>query len=307
MLERTFIYDSYSCIKKRGTHFGINRLEHHILQESQNYSVPCYVLKMDIRGYFMHINRDLLLEITLRRLRHMAWQRCDCRQTEKWRMRVDMDFVEYLSREIILLDPTLDCSIHGRIEDWNKLPKEKSLFYSPKGCGLPIGNLTSQLLSNVYLGELDDFVKRVLSCRHYGRYVDDFYIVCSDRNYLLSLIIPIKNFLINNLMLELHHGKTRICDVRYGVEFLGAFLKPHRRYVSRMSLSRMHRKIMDLRYKNDGLTFRASANSLLGILSHFNSYNLQTRLFLTIDSAWQFGFFVVTKRGLLYRFVPFSE
>lgn len=57
LFERTFIADSYSCIRNRGTHYGIRRLESHILKESQNYSLPCYVLKMDIKGYFMHIDR----------------------------------------------------------------------------------------------------------------------------------------------------------------------------------------------------------------------------------------------------------
>lgn len=57
MFERTFVQDSYSCIKGRGTHYGVRRLEHHIRQESHNYTKPCYVMKMDVRGYFMHIDR----------------------------------------------------------------------------------------------------------------------------------------------------------------------------------------------------------------------------------------------------------
>ena len=47
---------------------GIERLQQHIRQESRNYKVPCYVMKMDIRGYFMHINREKLLRICLRSL-----------------------------------------------------------------------------------------------------------------------------------------------------------------------------------------------------------------------------------------------
>ena len=73
MFERTFINDSYSCIKGRGTHYGINRLEHHIRCESQNYTETCYVLKMDIRGYFMHIDRERLLNISLESLKRMSY------------------------------------------------------------------------------------------------------------------------------------------------------------------------------------------------------------------------------------------
>ena len=61
LFERTFIHDSYSCIRKRGTHFGIHRLDQHIRQESRNYTRPCYVLKMDVKGYFMNIDRRILL------------------------------------------------------------------------------------------------------------------------------------------------------------------------------------------------------------------------------------------------------
>lgn len=64
LFENTFIADSYSCIKSRGTHYGVHRLEKHIREESQNYSKECYYLKMDIRGYFIHINRIKLVEIT---------------------------------------------------------------------------------------------------------------------------------------------------------------------------------------------------------------------------------------------------
>ncbi|MBQ7181593.1 MAG: RNA-directed DNA polymerase, partial [Bacteroidaceae bacterium] len=190
MLERTFIQDSYSCIRHRGTHYGIARLERHIRRESQNYTVPCYVLKMDISGYFMHIDRQRLLDITLRQLRRMASHRLGARATSsatetgihtteaggdarvplRGRDVVDMAFVEWLTRIIIQQDPTQNCRWRGTLLDWQGLAHDKSLFRSPPGCGLPIGNLTSQLFSNVYLNELDQYMKRTLHCRHYGRY-----------------------------------------------------------------------------------------------------------------------------------------
>ena len=61
LFERTFIADCYSCIVGRGTHYGVERLKKHIRSCSQNWSKPCYVLKLDIRGYFMNINRARLL------------------------------------------------------------------------------------------------------------------------------------------------------------------------------------------------------------------------------------------------------
>ena len=242
MLERTFIADSYSCIRKRGTSYGIRRLERHIRQASLNYTEDCYVLKMDVKGYFMHIDRRRLLEITLKRLDRMSVHRIMKRHPQTWGDMLDMDFVRYLTREIIMLNPMENCAIHGSPRDWDDLPHDKSLFHAPTGCGLPIGNLTSQLFSNVYLGEFDDFMKRTLKCRHYGRYVDDFYVVSPDNAWLRSLAMPVKCFLEKEMGLDIQSGKTVICPTRMGVEYLGAYLKPWRTYVSRTTLNRMSKK-----------------------------------------------------------------
>lgn len=172
--ERTFIHDTCSCIKGRGTHFGVERLQGHIRKESQNYSVPCYAMYGDIRGYFMHIVRIRLLNICMKTLDKMSMHKISKYRQERWKDVVDMEFVSYLTCEIVLLNPVNDCIVIGPASDWDDLPHDKSLYYTPEGCGLPIGNLTSQLFSNVYLNQLDQFVKRVLKFRHYARYVDDF-------------------------------------------------------------------------------------------------------------------------------------
>jgi len=289
--EKTFIYDSYSCIKHRGTHFGINRLESHIRQESHNWTWPCYVLKMDIQGYFMHINRQKLLEITLCQIYKMARRGQD----------IDVPFIEYLSREIISLNPMEDCDIHGNIEKWSFLPRDKSLFYSEEGCGLPIGNLTSQLFSNVYLNELDQFMKRKLHCQHYGRYVDDFYVVSTDRQWLRSLIPKVRDFLWTELRLKLHEGKLRIYNVRQGVDFLGAFLKPHRRYVSNASLRRMKHKLLSLEYEYNPGRLRARLNSYFGILGHYRSKHIQMRIMSSLFNPYKYGFYTIKKNGFVYK------
>lgn len=289
-LERTFIYDSYSCIKGRGTHFGIDRLEHHILCESQNYSQRCYVLKMDIKGYFMHINRQRLLDITLRQLRRL-------RQNFGSSL---LDFLEYLSREIILLNPTDGCIMKGNRAEWLHLPKEKSLFCSPLGCGLPIGNLTSQLFSNVYLNELDQYMKREVKCKHYGRYVDDFYVVSCDRDFLRSLIPRVRYFLLQNLNLYLHEGKVRIYNASFGVDFLGAYLKPYRRYVNNPTLHRIKKKLPLVEHETSPKHIQARLNSWLGIMGHYSSTHLQRKLFLPMCTPWQYGCFVEKRSKLKY-------
>lgn len=301
MLERTFIADTYSCIKKRGTHFGIKRLERHIRRESLNYTRRCFVLKMDIQGYFMHINRQRLLQIALRQLQKMS-SHSFVRGTGTWRQHVDFDFLEYLSRIIILRNPTIDCRRKGTALDWYGLPDEKSLFKSDEGCGLPIGNLTSQLFSNVYLNEFDQYMKRELGCRHYGRYVDDFYVVSSDREWLRSLRKPIAAFLKTELGLDVNEKKTVINDVRFGTEFLGAYLKPRRRYVSNCCLHRMERKIPLLRKVKSGEQLRSRLNSFLGILSHYRCYMLRKKMFFNLHEVYQYGYYMKgMKKYVLFR------
>ncbi len=212
IFERYFIYDSYSCRKGKGTHFGVERLDHHIRSCSNNYSIPCYILKLDIQGYFMSIDRTILYELITDKLSDSE--------------SLDKDLVEYLLKEIIFNDPTKGCRIKGHRSDWIGLPPSKSLFYSHSGCGLPIGNLTSQLFSNIYLSVLDDYITKTLGFKHYGRYVDDFYIISNNKDRLLDAIPQIRLFLDNKLHLSLHSHKVYLQECHKGVRFLGKFMRP---------------------------------------------------------------------------------
>jgi hypothetical protein len=234
-----------------------------------NWQRDCYVMKLDIRGYFMHIDRQRLLEIATGTLRKMAGRKDG----------LDVDFLLWLTEQIVMLDPKTSCKIIGTAKEWEGLDKNKSLFYTPDGCGLPIGNLTSQLFSNVYLNELDQYCKRTLGCKHYGRYVDDAYIVSRDRDWLLSLIPQIRDFLKDRLHLELHMGKTQVIDVRRGVEFLGAYILPYSTYISNESLRRMMVQMQGMGNVSKESMYH-SVNSWLGVLSHYDSFNIRCELFM---------------------------
>lgn len=302
LFERTFIHDSYSCIKGRGTHYGIARLRSHIRKESLNFTERCYILKMDISGYFMQINREKLLEISLRKLSSMRFHRINNKSSETWNEVLDFDFLTYLSKEIILLNPVENCRVRGSKSDWDLLPYNKSLFHSPIGCGLPIGNLTSQLFSNVYLGELDQFMKRTLHCRRYGRYVDDFYVVSSNKEWLRSIIPEVRRYLLEELQLSVNEAKTQICDSFYGVEFLGAYVKPHRTYISHTSLARIRRKLPKLNTIRSPFRMQSVVNSYLGIFSHYSAYHLKRKLF-AIERLNHYGYFETGMK----KYVPYTN
>ena len=285
-----FIRDSYSCIPGRGTHDGIFRLEKNICRESRNYSSPCYVLKLDIQGYFMHIDRRKLLNICLQSL-------------EPFRARMDYPLVKYLLEVIVLEDPTLNCRRRGFESDWDGLPDSKTLFCSPPGCGLPIGNLTSQLFSNVYMDLFDKYMVSLVGDGNYGRYVDDAYVVGTSKEQLRSLIPLADSFLRNELGLTLSRHKVAVYSAYQGVEFLGAYLKPYRIYISNRCLKRMEEKIdilslwlaefSDSRHSLGNLKqISLSVNSFLGITSHYRAYNIRLRWARgPLRPLFRFGYF----------------
>ena len=291
MFERTFIQDSYSCIKDRGTHYGIERLEHHIRQESNNYHDKAYILKMDIKGYFMNIDRNILLRIVNSTIDSMKYHRISFDSPKKWEDVTDFDFIKYLSKVIIMVDPTKDCIFCSKKEMWDGLPSSKTLFGKNDSKGLPIGNLTSQLFSNVYLNELDQFVKRTLKCRHYGRYVDDFFLISRDKQFLHNSITKISDFLLDNLGLSVQQGKTIITSSNQGVEFLGAYLRPYRKYISNKTLKRMKGNLYKTIKENPDSDHLPTVNSYLGILKHYSSYNIRVEMFCGIDNIYKNGAF----------------
>jgi retron-type reverse transcriptase len=288
LYERTFIEDCYSCIPGRGTHYGIERLKKHIRQESHGFQRPCWVLKLDKRGYFMHIDRKLLVNIACGCLHKMA-SRKSAGIGRTWADCIDIDFLVWLTSEIALLDPKVNCRMAGSKSDWNGLDTAKSLFYTMDGCGLPIGNLTSQLFSNVYLNLFDQFMKRDMGCRHFGRYVDDSFVVGSDKEWLLSLVDSAERFLQERLHLELNRKKLHLLNVRHGVEFLGAFIKPETTYISNAAIGRMVIKVNEMDMTDHEAVFR-SINSFLGVLSHYDSFNIRCRLFFT-EPFLKIGYF----------------
>jgi hypothetical protein len=285
IFEKIFINDSYSCRKGKGTHYGIKRIDHFIRSCSQNYRQDCYILKLDIRGYFMAMNRNLLYEKVKREL-----------LKRKNGIEFDFNLVLYLIEKTIYNDPTNSCHIKGKKEDWQGLPTTKSLFHAKANCGLPIGNLTSQLFGNVYLNDFDHFVKRDLGIRYYGRYVDDFVLVHSSKHYLQNCIEHIRTYLKEILYLDLHPDKVYLQHYSKGVQYLGAIVKPHRIYVANRTkgnfyeaIGKQNRIARDHKpTKEDQKAFQSSMNSYLGIMKHYKTYKLRKEMIRNdVSGFWE--------------------
>ena len=207
--------------------------------------------------------------------------------------------VSFLLEVIIRDDPTENCRRQGPLSDWAGLPESKSLFHSPPGCGLPIGNLTSQLFSNVYMDVFDKYMVSIVGEGRYGRYVDDAYVVGTSPAELRRIIPLTEAFLREKLGLSLSRNKIAIFSAYRGVEFLGAYLKPFRRYVSNRTRDRMLKKVERLEYVCDSLARWQSLNSFLGITSHYRAYNFRVKEILPrVPSAFDDGYY--TNSALKY-------
>ena len=136
--------------------------------------------------------------------------------------------------------------------------------------GLPLGNLTSQLLVNIYMNELDQFVKHKLKARYYVRYADDFVILSADRNYLLETLSFMKVFLHDTLKLEMHPNKVSISTLASGVDFLGWVHFPDHRVLRTSTKQRMFKAI-------SGNSKEETLVSYRGMLGHGNAKKLLVR------------------------------
>lgn len=224
--DRTFIPDSYSCRKDKGTHKALKQFTKFTRKASKNHTKTAWVLKCDIRKFFASIDQHILREIICEYI-------------------PDADIVNLIS-EIM-----------------------KSFSYPNVGIGLPLGNLTSQLLVNIYMNEFDQFAKHTLKAKYYIRYADDFAIISEDRNWLVSILPRIKIFLHSRLHLKLHPYKVSISTIASGVDFLGWVHFSDHRVLRTTTKRRMFRTIREKEGSSETI------QSYLGLLSHGNAKKLE--------------------------------
>ncbi len=150
--------------------------------------------------------------------------------------------------------------------------KVVSSFHSVnQGVGLPLGNLTSQLLVNIYMHEFDMYLKQGLRVKYYIRYADDFVILSDKKEYLNSLLPKIGEFLENKLKVKLHDDKVYIKTFASGVDFLGWSHFSHYRQIRTATKRKIIRKLK-------GYPKRQTVISYCGLLGHGNTYKLQKRV-----------------------------
>jgi len=231
-----FIHDSYSCRREKGTHKAMNRFRSFFRKVSKNNTTTCWVLKCDIKKFFASINHQILKQILSKTV-------------------FDNDILWLL----------------GRVIDSFSSPLHIYAMADICKVGLPLGNLTSQLLVNVHMNEFDQFMKRELKVKYYIRYADDFVILQNNKMYLEDILPKILMFLKEKFKLQLHPDKVFIKTIASGVDFLGWVHFPKHR-VLRTSTKRRMLKNLEQNFKEE------SKQSYLGMLKHGNTEKLKVKI-----------------------------
>lgn len=253
---------AFSCFYKYVKQIGIDK--------------KIYVLKIDISKYFYNIDHEILFDKVKKRIKD--------REALKIILNIlNTTNYNYINEEIKCL---IKCEIN-RVNNSNANNKEKNnrintLISIPKyikGKGLPIGNMTSQLLAIFYLNDLDHYIKEILGIKHYIRYMDDLVILDTNKNKLKN-IFKLINKKIFNYKLKINN-KSKIYELNNGVSFLGYTFKNKYntlwlRY-NNSTIRRINRKLRKYKISNYCMYYR-SKNSYKGYFCKSNTHFYYKRL-----------------------------
>lgn len=212
-LDNGMIYHSYGCRVGKGTTRAADRLQYWATLVDRKPGPSWHYLKLDISKYFYRVDHKVLLGILRRKY-------------------PNEDGFLWLMETIINCDHTPFGLPPGKTAD--EVPPSERLFE----VGMPIGNLTSQLLANVCLNELDQYIKHELKAHFYERYMDDMALLHPDAAVLNEWRVKIEEYLNNVLHLELN-GKTTIGLVKHGITFVGCRIFPGYRKPTKQSVKKM--------------------------------------------------------------------
>ena len=248
--EKIFIYDSFASRKNKGTHNAIIRFKSFVRKVSNNGSlIKNSYSNNSIKGYVLKAD-----------IRHYFYS-------------IDHEVLISILRKKIK-DEDFIWLIRKVLEN----------FEIEKGKGLPLGNYTSQFFANVYLNELDQFVKYKLKAKYYIRYVDDFVIFNTSKKQLKIWKQQIEEFLYEKLKLELHKDKSCIIPISKGIDFVGFRNFYNCRFLRRRNIKNMQRKIN--LFNNREISYEKLFESFQGWNAYAkwsNNYKLNKKLLSQIN------------------------
>jgi len=275
LIEKELVETTCNNRIGKGTSAAVSYLENAIRDVSENYTKDCYIAKMDMQGFFMSIRKSLVRDMAV------AF-------TQEKYMGEDKEELIYLLDISLMNHPEKNCILKTKWSEWGKLAKNKSLFFVDDGLGLTLGDLLSQLMANFFLNEFDHYIGE-LGFTHYGRYVDDFYIVHESKEKILEAI-PLIREKLKSIGVTLHPKKFYIQHYSKGVEFVGSVIKPGRTYVHNRTVHNAFNaigKFNDVTPDVDTMEqFMSVANSYLGFMKNRSTFHIRKKLIQSVSDYW---------------------
>ena len=237
--EPVFIHDSFANRQGRGSHAAVDRLQHFTRCYAHVGGTRGWYLQLDIANFFHSINRRTLFGLLQARVvRDQHRPANDPRHADP----AQAQDMLYVARQLLTGNPAVNAHYVGRPADLQRVPTHKQLIHAAPEHGLPIGNLSSQFFANVYLNELDQFIKHTLKVPHYVRYVDDFVLLHHSPSVLAHWRAQIVAFLHRCLGLRLRDD-GRLAPISNGIDFLGYIVRPHYRLVRRRVITHLKARL----------------------------------------------------------------
>jgi retron-type reverse transcriptase len=268
--EPVFIFDSFSNRKGKGTHAAVDRLQQFVREVHSGQGGGWY-LQLDIHNFFNSIHRPTLYALLKDRMTRHGLSEPARRATHA----------------LLRQSPARDCvRLACTPSERALVPIHKRLENAATGCGIAIGNLSSQFFANVYLNELDQFVKHELKAERYVRYVDDFVLMHHSREQLQAWHSAIVTFLGERLQLRLK-AEQHLKPLRSGIDFLGFIIHPTHRTVRRRVVHHARQKLSNWQQRHVGersidatpaqfRELRSIWSSYVGHFAHANAAGLIT-------------------------------
>ncbi len=266
LFEKIFSNRTFSCRKGKGQLYGVKMLYNDIKECSDVYTTDCYIMKIDLKGFFMSIPKQLLSDMIDKFI-------IDNYEES------DIDDLRYICHVIILHKPEENCERHSPLLYWDYLPKNKSLFTNGDGLGLAIGNIFAQHFANFLLNSIDWHLEE-LGIKYHGRYVDDIYMIHESKEKLLSCVQPIRE-LLSKYGLSINEKKFYLQHYTKGVQFTGAIVKPNRIYCGGRIINNFKQAVKRLNSSTNIKEIKKSVlsiNSYLGLLRQHNEYNNRKKI-----------------------------
>ncbi len=276
--EPKFSPSSYACRKNMGPLTVLKDIQKSVRSISRGGQKEAWALHLDIKSFFVTIDRNILKNLFLSKAQN-PWLR---------------NLIEI----VLAYDGRIGSYIIEPEQHKAQILPEKSWYSQGPHQGVPIGSLTSQFGSNLYLNELDQFINRQLRPKKYIRYMDDLLFLDTDQEILETLPSIISEWLRNNRNQDLNHNKTKLVSLKDGLTYLGVICKQtdltkeplqifptkKRKWEFTKAVrncehsewhwpERCHPLAFPNKYQNQNVL--TSVNSHLGLLKHANTFKLR--------------------------------